>query len=217
MAIQPFFHTGPMDNGVYLVIDPDSRECAIVDPGLESERIWDVIANSNLTLRYILNTHGHFDHAFNNAFFAEKSGAGVWLHPADLALLGNLVASGKRFGLDAKPSPEPAWQLKDGLELLLGKDTAVVVKHTPGHTPGSVSFLVEGGALVGDTLFAGSIGRFDGQGGSGRQLVASVRTKLFVLPDETQVYPGHGEPTTIGREKTYNPFFQPGAERYLTH
>src|SRR4051812_28086152 len=100
MAIQPFFHTGPMDNGVYLVIDPESRECAIVDPGLDSERIWDVVAVNNLTMKYVLNTHGHFDHIANNAFFAEKSGAGVWIHAADMSILEGLVSSGMRFGIE---------------------------------------------------------------------------------------------------------------------
>lgn len=216
MAIQPFKHVGPWDNGVYLIFDPKTRECAIVDPGMESERIWDVITANQLRLTRILNTHGHMDHIFNNAYFAEKSGADVWVHEADLFLFERLVSSSMSAEHKAKPSPAPAGFLTDGMEILIGEDTRIVVRHTPGHTPGSVSFLIDGGAVVGDTLFAGSIGRFDGPGGSGRQLIASVKTKLFVLPDDTIVYPGHGELTTIGREKQYNPFFQPGAERYIT-
>lgn len=217
MAIEPFYHIGPWDNGVYLIFDPESKECAIVDPGMQSDSLWPVIEQKGFNLKYILNSHGHMDHCFNNAFFAKQSGAGVWIHQADMFLLENLGKGNATGSMKAEPSPEPAGYLKDGLEITLGKDTAILVQHTPGHTPGSVSFLIDGGAVVGDTLFLGSIGRFDGQGSSGKQLVAAVRTKLFVLPDETKVYPGHGQPTTIGREKQYNPFFQPGAEKYLTH
>lgn len=217
MEIRPYPHTGPMDNGVYLVIDRDSGDTALIDPAIDSNRIWDVIAAGGLTLKYLLNTHGHWDHAFNNAFFRERSNAELLIHADDLFLLDGMAESGQRWRIPVTPSPRPDGFLTDGQVLTLGSGTKIEVRHTPGHTPGSVSFAVEGAVFSGDTLFAGSIGRFDGPGGSGRTLVAAVREKLFVLPDQTVVYPGHGDSTTIGDEKQDNPYFQPGGERFLTH
>ncbi|MBI4498151.1 MAG: MBL fold metallo-hydrolase [Chloroflexi bacterium] len=206
-----------MDNGVYLIFDPATGDAAVVDPAMESERVWDVVQTGGLTLKYVLNTHGHFDHTFNNAFFLERSNALLLIHEADLFLLEQMAQSGQRWGMPVTPSPRPDGYLQDGQIITLGEDTTIEVRHTPGHTPGSVSFVIARGVVAGDTLFAGSIGRFDGPGSSGRVLIAAVTSKLFPLPDETVVYPGHGDTTTIGREKRTNRFFQAGAERYITH
>ncbi|MBI5166967.1 MAG: MBL fold metallo-hydrolase [candidate division NC10 bacterium] len=197
---------GPLENNVYLVSDRGSRKAALIDPGLESEGILQHLEQAGLQLELIINTHGHFDHIYANAFFKAKTGAKVLIHKKDLSGLRRLQDEALLFGLRAAPSPEPDRLLQEG-DLIELAGFSFQVLHTPGHTPGGICLYHDGMVFVGDTLFAGSIGRTDLPGGSYEALIASVQKKLFVLPEETVVYPGHGPETTIGEEKRTNPFF----------
>lgn len=206
MPIQRY-SLGPMDNNSYVIVDTATGEAAVIDPSFDSETIWPEITANGYTVRYILNTHAHFDHVVGNTFFVAHTGAPLALHRADLELLRALPQQGQMFGLDLEPSPDPTIWLDDGQTLTLG-ETAIRVVHTPGHSPGGVTLLVEDAAIVGDCLFAGSIGRTDLPGASPQTLMHSIRTRLLTLPDSTQVLPGHGPTTTIGTERRTNPFLQ---------
>ena len=213
-AIYPFYNIGPTDNGVFIIADLDSRSAALVDPTMQSHPLLDFIHRRGLKLEYIFNTHGHSDHIFNNAYFKENTGAKIMIHEGDLPLMERLTQSSLNYGIKATPSPEPDEYLEDGSTIMVG-DVEVRVLHTPGHTPGSTCLYVDGGLFTGDTLFMSSIGRFQGPGGSGPALIHAVKHKVFSLPDDTVIYPGHGPPTTVGQERRYNPFFQPGSDRFL--
>src|SRR5579859_1187871 len=199
------YSLGPMDNNSYLIVNESTREAALVDPSFDSEQLLPGITGDGLTLRYILNTHAHFDHVVGNAFYAERTGAPIALHRADLPLLRALPEQGRRFGMEFGPSPDPTIYLEEGQTLTLG-ETPIRVLFTPGHAPGHVTFLVGDSALVGDVLFRGSIGRTDLPGSSLETLLHSIRTRLLTLPDTTEVLPGHGKPTTIGHERQTNPY-----------
>lgn len=204
MPIHTFAPLGPLDNNTYLIVDEATGEAALVDPSFDSAALWPEIQKLNVKVRYILNTHGHFDHIIGNKFYVDKTGALLALHRADLELLQSLTLQGEMFGFEAEQSPDPTLWLEDGQTLTLG-ETPIHVVFTPGHAPGHVTFLVEDAALAGDCLFAGSIGRTDLPGGSLETLLHSIRERLLTLPDETRVLPGHGETTTIGAERRTNP------------
>ncbi len=201
------YELGPMDNNSFLIVDEESKEAAVVDPSFDSEAMWPDIQAHNYNVRNILNTHAHIDHIVQNAFFAERTDAPIALHRADLELLRLGPAQARMFSLEIVASPEPTIFLEDDQILMLG-ETRIKVLYTPGHSPGGVTFLVEDVALAGDCLFRGSIGRTDLPGGSQQTLLHSIRTRLMELPDETQVLPGHGELTTIGRERRSNPYLK---------
>ncbi|MFQ5990358.1 MAG: MBL fold metallo-hydrolase, partial [Candidatus Methylomirabilales bacterium] len=187
------------------VVDERSREALLIDPGLESEGIYDVIQEERLQLSAIVNTHGHFDHVCGNAFFKVKTGAPVLLHPEDVPLMRQAVEQALAFGFQV-PAPHPPDRLlNEGDEVTVG-ESRLRVFHTPGHTPGGICLYGEGVVFVGDTLFNGSVGRTDMPGGSYEVLISSIRSKLLALPDETAVYPGHGPSTMIGEERLRNPF-----------
>jgi len=199
------YNVGPLDNNTYLVVDEATGEVAVVDPSFDSADIWGDIEARGWKVVWVLNTHAHIDHVVENAFFVEKSGAPLALHPDDLPLLRGLAGQALWMGVETPRACEPTRLLADGDTLPLG-DSALTVVHTPGHSPGGVSFLGERFVIVGDALFAGSVGRTDLPGGSMEQLIRTIRTRLLTLPDATRVYPGHGPETTIGRERRSNPF-----------
>ena len=201
------YNLGPLDNNTYLIVDEATNEAALVDPSFDSEGLWPEIEAKNVAIRYILNTHAHFDHIVGNAFYVARTNAPIALHRADLPLLRSLPEQGKMFGFEFEPSPEPTILLEDEQTLTLG-ETPIRVLFTPGHAPGHVAFLLEDTVIPGDCLFAGSIGRTDLPGGSYQTLMESIRTRLLTLPDATRVLPGHGEPTTIGTERRTNPYLQ---------
>lgn len=203
------YRLGPMGNNTYLIVDASTREAAIVDPSFDSEALWPEIQGLDVALRYVLNTHAHFDHVLGNAFYVRESGGLLALHRDDLPLLRALPEQGRMFGLELSPSPEPNLWLADDRSVMLG-ETEIRVLHTPGHSPGGVTFLIDDAAIVGDCLFAGSIGRTDLPGASFQTLLHSIKTRLLTLPDATRVLPGHEEATTIGRERTGNPFLRNG-------
>ena len=201
------YSLGPMDNNTYLIVDEATNEAALVDPSFDSETLLPDITAGGYKVRYILNTHAHFDHIMGNAFWANETGAPIALHREDLFLLQALEDHALMFGFDATPSPDPTIFLEDNQTLQLGQ-TPIQVLFTPGHAPGHVTFLVGGVAIAGDCLFARSIGRTDLPGGSLQTLLHSIRTRLLTLPDETRILPGHGKPTTIGTERKRNPYLQ---------
>lgn len=188
-----------------LVIDCGNNEGVIVDPGAEPGRILDAARRRNLTVTHVINTHGHFDHIGANKVVLEATGAKLMIHSADEGQLTRAADVSTMYGLFAENSPMPDQHLEDGMTLSVGT-TSIKVIHTPGHTPGGCSFYFpeRNMVLTGDTLFSDSVGRTDLPGGSHETLVASIKNKLFTLPDETVVIPGHGPKTTIGKEKREN-------------
>lgn len=196
---------GPIMANCYILGCERTREAAVIDPGDETDKILMSLASEKLTLKHILNTHGHFDHVGGNRRLKEATGADLQIHAADAAMLADLSNSAAAFGLSAQNSPPPDRILGAGDRVTFG-DIVLTVLHTPGHTPGGISFHTDRCVFVGDALFYGSIGRTDFPGGDYDTLIASIRTKLFTLDDDTTVYTGHGPATTIGQEKRSNPF-----------
>lgn len=203
-------HLGPLDNNTYILACETTRAAAVVDVGFEPEAAIRFVRAQGLDTRLLLNTHAHYDHAAGMRAVQEALGGAYWLHPADRPLLERLTDQGAMFGFPRADPPEEVNDLADGQVLELG-ELRIEVIHTPGHSPGGVCFGVGGEVWVGDTLFAGSIGRTDLPGGSFKDLDHAIRTRLFPLPDATPAWPGHGPPTTIGQERKYNPFVGEGA------
>lgn len=197
------FNLGYLDNNTYVVLDPATGIAVVIDPTAGSECVAAEIERNGWRLREILNTHSHADHVAGNAHFARRFGVPVALHPADVPLLDTLQEQAAWLGLEVPELVPPTHFLKDGERIRVGKEHLTVM-HTPGHTPGGVSFLGTDFVFTGDVLFAGSVGRTDLPGGSTEDLVASIRTRLLALPDDTRVYPGHGPDTTIGWERAHN-------------
>jgi glyoxylase-like metal-dependent hydrolase (beta-lactamase superfamily II) len=203
--VQEVLNLGPLDNNAYLLISEASGDAAVVDVGFEPATAIEAIRRRGLRVRLLLNTHAHYDHAAGMRIVQEGVGGDYWLHPGDRPLLERLAEQGAAFGFpDAEP-PEVVHDLAHGQRMALGEDTIEVI-HTPGHSPGGVCFRWGEDLWVGDTLFAGSIGRTDLPGGSFEELERSIHTRLFTLGDFLRVYPGHGAATTIGRERLDNPF-----------
>jgi glyoxylase-like metal-dependent hydrolase (beta-lactamase superfamily II) len=200
---------GPLGVNCLILGDKQSNEGVVVDPGANADMILAAVARFGLTVKYIINTHGHFDHVGCNRTVQEATGAGLLIHEQDLALLTNAKKSALKYGLQVEDSPEPSGYLTDGMRIAFGR-RSIEVLHTPGHTLGGCSLLLRSEQLVitGDTLFADSVGRTDLPGGSHETLIASIRTKLLTLPDDTVVWPGHGPSTTIGRERRSNPYIK---------
>jgi len=196
---------GPIMANCYIVGCDATREAVVIDPGGDGDRIVDAVNRLQLKLSYILNTHGHFDHVGANKEVSEATGAPILIHEKDAPMLGQLTSTARMFGLHADNSPAADKMIADGDRVTFG-DLSLEVIHTPGHTPGGVSFFGEGHLFVGDTLFAGSIGRTDLPGGNYDTLISSIQQKLFPLGDDVQVHPGHMGNTTIGQEKQFNPF-----------
>ena len=197
---------GPIQTNCYIAGCEETQEGVVIDPGEEAERILAEIKALGLTVKYILNTHAHFDHILANAPLIRATGAPLALHPLDLPLL-RQNGGASLFGFEVPASPEPDLALAEGDIISFGTYTFQVL-FTPGHTPGHVSFYEANTGIVfdGDVLFAGGIGRTDLPGGDYETLMASINDKLMVLPDETVVCSGHGSVTTIGRERASNPW-----------
>ena len=197
---------GPLAVNAYIVERAGTRRAVVIDPGGDGEEILAQVAARGLAVEKILLTHGHFDHVGAVRLLRERTGAPVHVHPADVARMTGASRQGMLFGLSVHDPPPPDVLVQEG-DSVPFQDRAFRVAHTPGHTPGCVSYILGDTAFVGDLIFAGSIGRTDLPGGDHEQLLESVRTKIFTLPDETVLFPGHGPATTVGREKRTNPFF----------
>lgn len=189
----------------YVLADPSTRDAVLVDPGEEAELFLRRLATENFELRAVWLTHAHLDHIMGVGRVVKATGVDVYLHPADRPLYDNMSKQGEQLGIRVEQAPPPKCELSDGQHLTVG-GLGFEVSHVPGHSPGSVAFVAHGMAIVGDALFAGSVGRVDLPGGSAETLLESIRERLLSLPDETIVYPGHGPETTIGEERRSNPF-----------
>ncbi len=196
---------GPIMANCFILGCEETLEAVVIDPGDEADRILMALAESSLKLKYIVNTHGHFDHVGANKPLNDATGAPILIHALDAPMLNQIAASASNWGLAGDNSPPPERMLDEGDTIAFGNITLTVI-HTPGHTPGGISLKTGQHVFVGDTLFAGSIGRTDFPGGSFETLRDSIQKKLFVLGDEVRVYTGHGPETLIGRERISNPF-----------
>ncbi len=195
---------GPLQENTIFIIDEDTKEVVVVDPGAEGERISREL--ENYSLRYILATHGHIDHVGQVGFLKKNLDVPFFMSKKDLFLINNDIFPGFAQLVGATPCPEPDRFLKEGDIISFGRFNLRVIE-TPGHTPGSVCFYDQenGFVITGDTLFKGSIGRTDLPGGDMKQMENSLK-KLMELPDDTDVIPGHGDPTKVGIEKKTNPY-----------
>jgi len=206
-AAAPFFKNG------FVIGCEDTREGIVIDPGDEVGELLEAVERQQLTIRYILLTHAHLDHVTGVAAAKQALGVPVGLHRDDEFLYNAVVQQGQMFGLRVEPQPKVDF-FYDGPGPWRFGAYGAWVRHTPGHCPGGVCLAIgrdtdpERTLIVGDTLFAGSIGRTDLPGGDHQTLLRSIREVLFTFPDDTVVLPGHGEPTTIGKEKRTNPFLQ---------
>ncbi len=206
------FTFGPFQENTYIISNLQ-QQCWIVDPGMnspaENNTVLDYINKNSLKPIAIINTHGHIDHILGVSFLKDIYNIPFYLHAKDQFLIDNAAASAAMFGLRLTKTPIVDGRLNDADVWKLG-DEELVVSFTPGHSPGSVVFYYAPGNWVisGDVLFAGSIGRTDLPGGDFQTLINSIKTRLFILPENTKVYSGHGPATTIKTEVEHNPFFQ---------
>ena len=204
------FVFSPIQENTYILYN-DTKEAIIIDPGCyfdeEKEQLQQFLQNHQLKPVFLLNTHCHLDHVFGNKFVAEQFGLTLHLHELEKEILAFAPTSGLMYNMPFDNYTGSFNVLKAGDTITLGEDTLSVIE-APGHSPGSICFYCKAQHFIisGDVLFYRSIGRTDLPRGDSSTLLNSIRTKLFVLPDETKVYSGHGDVTNIGDEKKHNPF-----------
>lgn len=196
---------GQFVQNCYLVADVDRGVAVMIDPGEDSERILAELDRRGWSLEAIWLTHAHIDHIMGVADVVRRWPVPIWLHPLDRPLYDNLAPQAQMFGLRCLPAPPPTDELHTGMTLSIG-EARFDVRHTPGHSPGSVAFVGHGQVFGGDVLFSGSVGRTDLPGGDTATLLASIEREFLTLPDATVVHSGHGPDTTIGVERITNPF-----------
>jgi len=195
-----------MDTNCYVIWDTESKEAAIIDPGGDPGRILSVVETLGISPTWILLTHGHFDHTFHVGDILGHYDVIVAMHEADIAIMADMMDIAAMFyDVSHYVSFTLTDFLTDGQEIALGT-SAVKVVHTPGHSQGGVCLATDAGVFCGDTIFAGSIGRTDFQGGSYEQLINSIRDRVLTLDDATLLFPGHGPATSVGQERRTNPY-----------
>jgi hydroxyacylglutathione hydrolase len=210
VLLRETFEVGPFQCNCSVIACADTKDAVIVDPGGETEKIAEIVAHYDLTVRAIVHTHAHLDHIYCTRDVKEAHGGEVCLHKGDAFLYDAFAMQAAMFGWQPRTStPVERW-IEHGDRIALGKRELEVI-HTPGHTPGSVCFEIadpDGGRLLfaGDTLFRRSIGRTDLPGGDGKQIAASIRERLYTRNLDTLVIPGHGPTTSLGDEARANPF-----------
>ncbi len=200
---------GPLQTNCYFLGCTETKQAAIIDPSDNGKELADYIAENGYTLTHILLTHSHFDHIGGLDDLKNATAAPIYAHEDAVPFLRHAVSSAARFGLSMQPQPDPDHFLDEGDSVVVGNLTLEVL-YTPGHAPGHICFYLRDHNVIfdGDVLFQGSIGRADLPGGDFSTLMNSIEEKLMPLPDETHVLSGHGNATTIGRERLSNPFLQ---------
>jgi hydroxyacylglutathione hydrolase len=204
------FTFNPFQENTYIIFD-ESKECIIIDPGcfedFERKYLVEFIENNKLTPVMLINTHCHIDHILGNKFVSEKYNLPVTGHREDIYNLESLEMAGKKYGVPVEPSPAMTMFLEEGDGVKFG-NTIFSILHTPGHSLGSITLYnsTESFAIVGDVIFRESIGRADLPGGDFAVLEKTIKDKIYALPDDTQLYSGHGPKTNVGYEKRNNPF-----------
>jgi hydroxyacylglutathione hydrolase len=189
----------------FIIHSPNSVKAILIDACDDPQSILEKIAELKLELIYLINTHGHGDHIAGNEEIIKQTGAKLMIHPLDEPYLSNPELNLSSFmGIELK-SPPADRLLNEGDTVELD-DLQLKVLHTPGHTPGNITLVTDDLAFVGDVIFRESIGRTDFPGSSHQQLIETIQTKIYTLPDNTVLYNGHGPETTVGHEKQYNPF-----------
>lgn len=216
--ILKMLETGPLMVNCYVVADEETKETAVFDPGGSVEEILNALAQEGLKVKYIINTHSHWDHVGGNKQLQEATGAAILTHRDEAPELGSASTRAAHFGTDATDSVASQF-IQEGDVIQVGS-LRFDVLDLRGHSIASLGFVFEGEldlegvkekkklVICGDALFAGSIGRTDFPGSNLDLLLENIRTKVFTLPDDTLVLPGHGPASTVGREKQFNPFFQ---------
>lgn len=198
---------GELSTNCYILGDEKTNQGVVIDPGGDFDLIDENIEKLNLKIKYIILTHGHIDHIKALVPLKKKTKAKVLIHKEDLAILSDPTYNLSQFIGEDSSFSEPDLLLKDGDTIEFGKKKLLVL-HTPGHTPGSISLYTDNLLFTGDTLFCEGIGRTDLPGASCENLFSSIKQKLFTKPDDTEVFPGHGPSTTIGWEKKNNPWIK---------
>jgi glyoxylase-like metal-dependent hydrolase (beta-lactamase superfamily II) len=206
--IQQALLVGLLEVNCFILGDEETKEAVVIDPGGDEDEILEALQSHGLQLKTIIDTHGHFDHVDANQPLKEATGAAIAIHEADANMLAKPSAEAMFFTGNRLRLSTADIILKEGDIISFG-NYRLKVLHTPGHTPGGISLVMEDSPLVyvGDLLFQGSIGRTDFPGGSFEDLINAVKTKIFTLGDNYTVFPGHGPVTTVGQERKYNPFF----------
>ena len=211
LTIKSFVFSDFKEN-TYVLSDPQTRQAVVIDPGCytqaEKEQLAAYIESNELTVGKLLLTHGHLDHVFGCAFMKRKFGMDIYLHPLDMPLFDEVPARSAHWGFPAfEPSAVDAY-LAAGDVISFGTNHQLEVVHVPGHAPGHVAFICHAQRFIigGDVLFRGGVGRTDFPRCSQPDLMQSIATHFMTLPDDYTVYSGHGQPTTIGRERTLNPY-----------
>ncbi len=198
----------------YVAYDSETKECAIIDPGMmgkeEENAMRNFLKKENLKVTHLINTHLHIDHAVGDKFISETYDVPLEAHKADEPLMQRILQQAEMFGIKEKVNiVDIGKYVEEGDKIKIGNSTLEVI-HVPGHSQGHIALYDRAGGYFygGDILFQGSIGRTDLPGGDFTQLINGIKSKLLTLPDETIVFPGHGDATTIGREKLYNGFLR---------
>jgi hydroxyacylglutathione hydrolase len=196
---------GPLQVNCFILADEKTKDTVIIDPGDDAENILKIVRDKGFKVKYIVNTHGHFDHVGANKAIKDATGAELLIHEGDAPVLASAPQHSRAFGMIPVFSPPADRYLKHG-DVITAGEVSLKVLHTPGHSPGGISLLEEGMIFTGDALFAGSIGRTDLPGGDLSTLLRSIKTSLMTLPDDIKVFCGHGPASTIGDERRENPF-----------
>lgn len=196
---------GPLFSNCYVVWDEKTKDGVVIDPGDDAITILKTIEKLDINIKFILATHGHFDHVGAAAPLRRELKAEFLVHKEDFFFIEDGENAARRWGIDIEQPPKPDRFIGDGDNIEVGSFSLDVI-HTPGHSPGGICFLHDKMLFGGDTLFQGSIGRTDFRKGSLEEISKSIKNRLYTLPDETIVYTGHGPITTIGDEKKYNAF-----------